>query len=240
MVSLTLDDSTKAVIRSTWAAELKIPVALLKIGGLKVIERNESTWVVVLKLDDSQVVISPSVSYPFLSQLDADQLLELNTLIRVLSQFDPRPVGSAFLLFSQGNSFELVEDQSVRTATNDEVDQLLESCSRIEGDESGLKGMQDHFVVSDSTGKPIAIAGYEIWNETIAHMGVLVEPSRRGQGLGVRVAKSAAHSARTKSLVLQWRVRTDNTPSNHLAARLGFVQMGQQLALQLTVLAPNG
>jgi N-acetylglutamate synthase-like GNAT family acetyltransferase len=239
-VSLTLDDSTKAVIRSTWAGELKIPIALLKMDGLKVIERDESTWVVVLKLDDSQVVITPSVSYPLLSQLDADQLLDLNTLMRVLSQFDPRPVGSAFLLFSQGNSFGLVEDQPVRTATNDEVDRLLESCSRLEADESGLKVMQDRFVISDSTGKPIAIAGYDIWNETIAHIGVLVEPSQRGQGLGLRVAKSAAHSARTMNLVLQWRARTDNTPSNHLATRLGFVKMGQQLALQLTALAPNG
>lgn len=239
-MSLTLNDSTKAVIRSTWAAELKIPIALLQIDKLKVIERNESTWVVVLKLDDSQVVISPSASYPLLSQLDADQLLDLNTLTSALSQFDPRPVGSALLLFSQGNSFELVEDLSVRTATNDEVDRLLESCSILEAGESGLKGMHEHFVVSDSTGKPIAIAGYEIWNETVAHFGVLVEPSHRGQGFGIRVTKSAAHSARTKSLVLQWRVRTDNAPSNRLAARLGFVKVGQQLALELTALAPNG
>jgi GNAT superfamily N-acetyltransferase len=239
-MGLTLDDSTKAAIRSTWAAELKIPISLHKVDGLKVIGRKESTWVVVLKLDDSQVVISPSLSYPYLSQLDADQLLDLNILTSVLSEFDPRPVGSAFLLFSQGHSSELVADQSVRTATNEEVDRLLESCSRLEADERGLKGMQYHFVVSDSAGKPIAIAGYEIWNQTIAHIGALVEPSHRGHGFGVRVAKSAAQHARAKSPVLQWRVRTDNTPSNHLAARPGFVKIGQQMALELTTPVPTG
>lgn len=80
----------------------------------------------------------------------------------------------------------------------------------------------------------MAAAGYEIWDEGIAHVGLAVAAGARGQGLGAGVATAAVERALSVGLVPQWRSAAENAASESVGRRLGFVPLGEQVAVDLT------
>jgi GNAT superfamily N-acetyltransferase len=228
-----LSDSTKAAIRAMWARRLKVPVSYLERAGSNFLEREESTWVVIVELDGSRVIVAPSFALILLSQLPTDRLFDVDLVALTLAQYSPRPIGSALLLYAEIESNQPMADQSNRIAFEGQIEVVLNKCLASEVEESGLSEMDTRFGEMDSKGDLVALAGYEIWNDTVAQLGVLVDPRQRGRGIGQKVARVAIEDARSKNLVPQWRARIDNVPSIHLAAELGFVQLGRQLALEI-------
>jgi RimJ/RimL family protein N-acetyltransferase len=222
-----------------WASRLRVPLSCLESTGLHYVSREDSTWVAVVELEGSQVISAPPFAIPLLRRLDLRDLLDLKFLVSVLSDFSPSPVGSALLLYDEMAARKPITDQSIRVATTERVDRFLVRCEASEVAESGLREMRTVFDEVDSSGDSVAIAGYETWSETVAQLGVLVDPLQRGRGIGRRVANAAIDDAHSKSLIPQWRVRVDNVPSVRLAAQLGFTQLGSQLALEIAAPTPH-
>lgn len=82
--------------------------------------------------------------------------------------------------------------------------------------------------VTRSSGDPLAGAGYVVWADRLAHMGVLTSPHARGRGYGVLAAAVGTNAALDAGLVPQWRSRWDNEASKRVAQVLGYELVGTQ------------
>lgn len=113
-----------------------------------------------------------------------------------------------------------------------EVVGLLASVVADEAEESGLDGITSPaFVVRGRGGRLLAASGYRAWPGGAAHLCVLTARTERGGGLGRRTASAAVAHALQAGLLPQWRARVE--PSRRVARALGFVEVGEQLSLQL-------
>jgi len=83
-------------------------------------------------------------------------------------------------------------------------------------------------------GELAAIAGYEVWGESIAHVSVLTHPAHRGRVLGRAVVGAVAAVALERGLVPQYRSLMANRASLAVAAALRFEGYATSLALRFT------
>jgi GNAT superfamily N-acetyltransferase len=79
----------------------------------------------------------------------------------------------------------------------------------------------------------IALAGYEIWGGTIAHIAVVTHPAFRGRGFGRSAVAHVANTALAAGLIPQYRTLDSNRPSIHIAESLGFSHYAASVAVRL-------
>lgn len=228
-----LDPATEAVVRRAWAERIRVDPSAFDDGADVVVERPELTAVVAVRLGGASVVVAPGSAVPALRDLAADELADVPTLLRVLAPLRPTPIGAASLSFADMGTVSPTSTGTVREATEADVDAVLSRCSADERDESGLLDMVRRWVAAERRGEPRAAAGYEVWGGRVAHIGVAVAAERRGHGLGASAASAAILDAIGAGLVPQWRCRLDHDASARLAERLGFVRLGEQVAIDL-------
>ena len=113
------------------------------------------------------------------------------------------------------------------------LDQLGVACDPADAAESALAAWTHWIHVIRERDLVVAAAGAQVWAGTLAHLGVLTRPDRRGRGLGATVASSVVRAALAAGLVAQWRARNELAASRHLAAALGFVELGEQVSYEL-------
>lgn len=80
---------------------------------------------------------------------------------------------------------------------------------------------------------PLAGAGYVVWADQLAHMGVLTSPRARGRGYGVLAAAVGTNAALDAGLIPQWRARWDNEASKRMAQVLGYELVGSQTTVYI-------
>jgi len=228
-----LSAATVAIVRRTWASRCGVPLAELENPGLAFVTGPDTTAVVVVKLGQTVVVVAPQLALAKLTRLEPEQLLDLSVLCSVLDCHAPTPIGSASLAYADEGTIASIGSAAARDASGVDAEQVLSACSGPEREESGLDGMRARVVVAGRDGTPAALAGYHRWGEALAHIGVAVRPAERRQGLGHVAAAAAAHDAVVAGLVPQWRCSLDNLSSARLRDRLGFVELGLQVALEL-------
>jgi GNAT superfamily N-acetyltransferase len=78
-----------------------------------------------------------------------------------------------------------------------------------------------------------ALAGYERWLDSIAHISVVTRHDRRGQGYGAAAVALAAEHSLSKGLLPQYRTLKSNRPSMRLAEKLGFEEYGFSVYVKL-------
>ena len=113
---------------------------------------------------------------------------------------------------------------------------LQRGCSPDDVAEVGLSDMMNTFVLLGGEGlapRPLAGSGYDVWAESLAHMGVLTAAGQRRKGHAVTAVSIAVNHAIASSLVPQWRARTNNTASTRTALRAGFHHAGSQTTVIL-------
>ncbi len=114
-----------------------------------------------------------------------------------------------------------------------DLDQLGGACDPAEAAESALAAWTHWVHVIRERDVVVAAAGAQVWAGTLAQLGVLTRPDRRGRGLGATVASSVVRAGLATGLVAQWRARVELTASRRLAASLGFVELGVQVTYHL-------
>jgi GNAT superfamily N-acetyltransferase len=114
------------------------------------------------------------------------------------------------------------------------VSRLQAACSEQEWEHGGSDPAHGRtFGVFDGGGELEALAGYEIWDETIAHISIVTHPARRGKGSGRAAVARAAEHALEAGLLPQYRTLRANAPSMSLARRLGFSEYGFSVYVRL-------
>lgn len=148
-------------------------------------------------------------------------------------------IGTASLSFADRVTSAYVVHDHVRDAVAADAESVLSRCSDDERNESGLAEMRMRLVASDRAGEPVALAGYEVWDAALAHLGLAVARGCRSRGFGQVAAAAAARSALGADLVPQWRCRLDDRASARVRDHLGFVQLGGQVAIDLAATLPR-
>lgn len=187
----------------------------------------------VVRLGGTTVVGAPSAALASLRELTPQQLVEPAALIAALERFDPELFGAARLAFADRRTVTALTHQPAREATRADLQAVTDALTEAERDECGLLEMDRWWVLEQRAHEPVAAAGYEIWDDRIAHIGVAVAPSHRGEGLGAAVASAVISDAVSSGLVVQWRSGVDNAASAELGRRLGAVVLGEQVTVDL-------
>lgn len=114
------------------------------------------------------------------------------------------------------------------------LERLRRACDPTEWEHAGGRELGAHPIAGVFTdGELAAVAGYEVWDGRIAHLGVVTHPAHRGRGLGANAVECVARAALQDGLVLQYRALASNAPSLRIADRLGFVPYAVSLAVRL-------
>jgi GNAT superfamily N-acetyltransferase len=82
-------------------------------------------------------------------------------------------------------------------------------------------------------GELAAVAGYEVWGKSIAHITVVTHPAHRGKGHGTAAVSRVVALALERKLVALYRTLESNAPSLGIAERLGFVPYARSLGVLL-------
>ena len=82
-------------------------------------------------------------------------------------------------------------------------------------------------------GQLIALAGYEVWGGTIAHISIITHPGFRSHGYGRSAVAHAARQALATGLLPQYRTLESNLASIRIAASLGFHTYATSMAVRL-------
>lgn len=235
-VALTLEVPSMAAIRRMWARRMGIDVDVdpLAEAGVAYLNWTGTSAAVVLRLGEAVVVAAPESAHPALRRLSADQLLQGELLLLALEFSRPTLIGTAQLAYADVSTFTPSTTGTTRRADRADIESVTSRCTGSEAEESGLLQMDARFVVEGDETAPIAAAGYELWGDDVAHLGLAVAPAHRGKGLGQVAATAAGLHALEDGAVLQWRSGESNAASARTGERLGFVALGTQIAVDLT------
>lgn len=229
LLDVTLDQAIEG-----WAGRLEVDLASLENSGLTLIPREGSYGITTLKFFDSIVAICQPALLSILSPLSPVDLLNMSLLLKNLNGYKVNPIGIASISYADSGTlkksphFDIAHEGNVQ-----EVESILSVCTEGEQEESGVATMPFIFIADSIAGKPGAVAGYEVWNDKIAQLGVLTKPEHRGQGLASSAAHAAAKAALDTGLIPQWRCQIGNVSSYRLSQKLGFHEVGLQLAIDV-------
>ena len=231
----SLSTATLRTVERLWEERMSAPKGALSSSEVSFVEWPGFNAAVILDIGGSLLIAGPAKAIALLRRLPRPQLADVEVAASVLHNLRPRLIGRALLGYADESTFTLAPAaHRVREADRNAAEQAVSHCDADDRDESGLLAMSAWFVAEEE-GVPVAAAGYEGWQRSVAHCGVAVGAEHRGRGLGQAVASAAVGHALGEHAVAQWRSRDTNATSTRLGERLGFVQVGSQTAFDLQV-----
>ncbi|MCH1881516.1 GNAT family N-acetyltransferase [Agrococcus sp. ARC_14] len=217
-----------ARLRSAWAEALGATPSALEGTGITRVERADLGAVIVLVLGAATVVAAPPSAKRAIAALPLAALHDVEAIAAALP--GSRAIGTAHLLFTGTRPAHPAH--AVVPATSLDVAAVGAAMDEDEWAEAGVQGMERRWAVHDEQ-HAAAVAGYQRWHGTIAHVGVAAVPEHRRRGYASSAAAGAVSAAIDAGFVAQWRCRVGNEASLRLADRLGFTRLGTQSAVVL-------
>ena len=193
-------------------------------------------WIGLLAIDDTLTVCVPTLELEERITLATSGVgpFDATTPAVILSKLPPtnRVLGPAGLFYNFGRG---TPDTSLNaeSVSKQSLNFLIDSVSSEELDESGITEIDtDALVIRSDRGEPIAACGYRVWPNGVANICVLVHPDHRRMGYAYSLARATIARAEREGLLAQWRARSES--SRKLAFRLGLIEVGAQLSLELS------
>jgi GNAT superfamily N-acetyltransferase len=151
-----------------------------------------------------------------------------------------RTIGPAWLGYADDMDLRPVETVGVRLLHADDdvaLHRLAQACSETDWEHSGIRFDRLPVYGSVRGDEILAAAGYELWGERLAHIGVVTHTAHRGRGCGKAVVSAIAASALREGLIPQYRTLESNTASVALARSLGFQEYAVTIAVRFRELS---
>lgn len=152
-----------------------------------------------------------------------------------LCAFSSSVVGPVYIGYADGVRWPATTHQAIPlTKSHAEAARVLQAaCTETEWKHGG-SAVGDHLASGVFVGEQlVALAGYEIWGNSIAHISVLTHPDFRGCGYGQSAVADIATRALAAGFVPQYHTLESNRPSIRIAKALGFSQYATSIALCL-------
>jgi GNAT superfamily N-acetyltransferase len=145
-------------------------------------------------------------------------------------------IGPAFIGYTDWTTFRPVSREGVRILKPEDLralEILQAACDPLEWEHGGSR-LGDQSAAGAFDGERlVAVAGYEIWGGSIAHIGVVSHPHYRGKGYGKAVVSKLTKEVLNRGVVPQYQTLDVNKPSMELADRLGFERYATTVAVRL-------
>ncbi len=161
---------------------------------------------------------------------------DLATFIARLAIPIERLIGPAFSGYTDAHTFQPCHTGAVRLLIPRDAaafHSFRMACPAIEWEHGGSAFSEGPLAGYFRENQLAALAGYELWGRSIAHIAVVTHPQQRGRGYGKGVVSFLSATVLRDNLIPQYRTLCSNTPSMHLAADLGFVAYAESLAVRL-------
>lgn len=186
-------------------------------------------WTGVVRLGDAVVIEAGDADEDILAILRTlDDPSDPNAVAETLAPSETRGPGILAYLPDSGDTLHQ-QDPDVTEVPLSAITAWLDTLPTEDVEESSLLGM-DHVVVLTSGTDIVAAAGHRGWPASIGHIGVLVDPTVRGQGFGTQVGAAATHRVLDIGRQPQWRAAAGNTASRRAAKRIGYSEVGSQFS----------
>lgn len=156
----------------------------------------------------------------------------LETLVSVVRSLNGTMIGPAFIGYVDETSFRPVDSNARLLNPGDEAaaNELRAACADLDWEHGGSLVAEQPTAGIFVDNRLAALAGYEIWGDSIAHIAVITAPAFRGRGFGRGVVSAIAQHAFAAGLVPQYRTLLTNVPSMQIAHSLGFESFGTSIA----------
>lgn len=223
-----LPQRARMQLRAAWAEAVGVPITAFDGEGVTWVPREDLHSVVVVELGTAMAVAAPQRALTLLATQHRTTLRDATATAAALP--GSLPVGSAHLLFT--GTRPAAASHPVVPGDDRDLVKVRAAVTETEWAEAGVEPMERHWAVRDGR-DPLAVAGYQRWHTTIAHIGVVAATGHRGHGYAAAAATGAVSAAIDAGLIAQWRSRVGNTASLRLADRLGFTRIGTQSAVAL-------
>ncbi len=156
----------------------------------------------------------------------------------ILGSLLDRTVGPAWIGYASKETLRRVaadvETRLLTSADAPHVERLVRAASAADWENVASLARAEVSVGAFADADLAAIAGYQVWGGSIAHLAVLTHPAHRGRALGRAVGSAVAAVALERGLVPQYRSLMANRASLVVAAALGFEGYARSLALRFT------
>ncbi|SEO98331.1 hypothetical protein SAMN04487948_109143 [Halogranum amylolyticum] len=233
---------TRDIVDEYWSDALDCSRETLRSDGVAVVasDANDTNDVEIVARGGSAVVaVAPdrsTVVREALAGLDAVDVVEPGVLVERLAAVDVAVddvLGPAFLGYVDDSTLSPVERPArVLTEGDDRAyDEFRAACD----DEWSAGGSS--FVPGRSVGRfvgseLVALAGYEVWDDTLAHIAVVTHPEHRDEGHAQAVVSEVARAALDAGLVPQYRTLDAWPWSVAVATNLGFERWGTSVLVR--------
>jgi ribosomal protein S18 acetylase RimI-like enzyme len=137
----------------------------------------------------------------------------------------------------EDSQISIIEDALSKYGIDRSAAVLLEAlraaCSAVEWEHGGSKigSLPVAGVFIDS--QLIAVAGYKVWGDVIAHISVVVHPDYRNRGQGKAVVSQVTGEMFNRGLVPQYQTLEANLSSMAVGRALGFERYATTVAVRL-------
>jgi hypothetical protein len=245
-----LHAETLHAVDQYWASFLACPASTLRANrGLAVSHAGLGAYQGIYAITIG--VGSPIVSVPA-SLLDtarriaptwsSESIRRPNDFMGILGDSAGQVVGPASISYCDPTTFRPPRVSSdVRTLSVDNardvaaVEDLRRACSTLDWESGGSVLQRDDSVGIFIRNRLVALAGFEIWGERLAHISVVTRASDRRQTFGSTVVGALASRLMSHGLIPQYRTLEANTASLRVGAKLGFVPYGTSMAIRFRV-----
>jgi GNAT superfamily N-acetyltransferase len=227
------------IAASYWAAHFGVPCHLLFTEPLSIIshagELEEYHGIFALSRNGARLISLPSEYAESLRPivLNLSSNFSLEDLARALRPIASAVIGPAFIGYTDDISQPSHPARALTLEDATAVDSLRAACGETEWERGG-----SNISVNPASGvfigdKLAALAAYEVWGGTIAHISVITHPEHRGRGFGTAAVTHLSARALAAGLLPQYRTLDGNQPSIRLAKSIGFVRYATSLAIRL-------
>ena len=191
-----LPQRARMQLRAAWAEAVGVPITAFDGEGVTWVPRDDLHSVVVVELGTAMAVAAPQRALALLETQHRTTLARPNATAAALP--GSLPIGSAHLLFT--GTRPAAPRHAVVPGDDRDLVKVRAAVAEDEWSEAGVEPMERHWAVRDGR-EPLAVAGYQRWHTTIAHIGVVAATEHRGRGYGPRrrPAPSAPRSTRGSS-----------------------------------------
>lgn len=184
------------------------------------------------------VSLPPGFVVPDCTRLEFWTSADARDCIRLATTFDvptSAVIGPAMLSYADTGSLRATR-RSARMLTRTSLSALAglrAACPTLEWEYGGSAATATMAGVFER-GELVAVSGYEIWGDKIAHIAAITHPAFRGRRLAQAAVSRVAAHALTSGLVPQYRILESNVPSMAVATALGFVPLATTVAVRLS------
>lgn len=145
-----------------------------------------------------------------------------------------RVIGPALVSYAESVPAPTHDVRHLDSGDSGMLARLRESCDELEWEHGGISehtlAMCGVVVAGDELA---ALASYEVWGATLAHISIITHPIHRGLGYGRSAVAGMAKHALAHGLIPQYRTLVSNAASCKIAESLGFEPYATSVAVRL-------